>query len=106
MYVALAGVMLNYGTFMKEWCSQHNRKASASLECEAASLADGLFQEMCKSNELGVEGTTSIILTTSVTLILQACTCACYAAVIYGFVYVCVCVCVCMCVCVCVCVCF
>jgi chorismate mutase len=98
VYVALAGVMLNYGSLVKEWCSQHNRKAAASLKCEAASLADGLFQEMCKSNELGVEGTTSIILTTSVTLILQACTCACYAAVIYGFVYVCVCVSVCVCV--------
>ena len=95
MYVALAGAMLNYGTFMKEWCSQKNRKAPASLKCEA-SLADGLFQELCKSNELGVEATSSIILTTSVTLILQACTCACYAAVIYGSVYVYVCQCVCV----------
>ena len=37
------------------------------------SMAEGLFEALCKGNELGVEEAYGIVLTTACTLVMQVC---------------------------------
>ena len=82
VFVTLAGYMLKYSTYIKNFCSQH--KAGASYLC-SGSMSEGLYQGLCRSNELGVEATYQVVLLSTVTLVLQSLACSAYAALIYVY---------------------
>eukprot|EP00277_Geminigera_cryophila_P046918 CAMPEP_0173077400 /NCGR_PEP_ID=MMETSP1102-20130122/13200_1 /TAXON_ID=49646 /ORGANISM="Geminigera sp., Strain Caron Lab Isolate" /LENGTH=1208 /DNA_ID=CAMNT_0013947873 /DNA_START=66 /DNA_END=3692 /DNA_ORIENTATION=- len=82
VYIALAAAMLNYSAFIRSFCKDH--RAGASYEC-ADSVAEGLYSNLCQTNELGVEATLEVVLLSTITLILQAITCITYASIIYAY---------------------
>ncbi|MGB1606066.1 MAG: hypothetical protein ACPIOQ_75770, partial [Promethearchaeia archaeon] len=48
-------------------------------------MSEGLYQGLCRSNELGVEATYQVVLLSTVTLVLQSLACSAYAALIYVY---------------------